>query len=71
LWSDQPFDDVLQTFRRLREQTHAFLDKVGEDGLDQPTKCQRPGFGGFETVGSAIQIMPETTCNAAPVGDGT
>ena len=29
-----PFEDVLQTFRRLREQTHAFLDKVGEDGLD-------------------------------------
>src|SRR5437870_11345170 len=26
-----PFEDVLQTFRRLREQTHAFLDKVGED----------------------------------------
>jgi hypothetical protein len=52
-----PFEDVLQTFRRLREQTHAFLDKVGEDGLDQPTKCQPPGFGGFETVGSAIQII--------------
>jgi hypothetical protein len=48
---------VLQTFRRLREQTHAFLDKVGEDGLDQPTKCQPPGFGGYETVGSAIQII--------------
>jgi hypothetical protein len=52
-----PFDDVLQTFRRLREQTHAFLDEVGEDGLDRPTKCQPPGLSGFETVGAAIQTI--------------
>ena len=52
-----PFDEVVQTFRRLREQTHAFLNEVGDDGLDQPTKCQPPGFKGFETVGAAIQII--------------
>jgi DinB superfamily len=52
-----PFEEVLQTFLRLREQTHAFLDQVGEEGLDQPTKCQPPGFHGFETVGAAIQII--------------
>jgi hypothetical protein len=52
-----PFEEVLDTFRRLREQTHSFLNEVGEDGLDQLTKCQPPGFGAFETVGAAIQII--------------
>ena len=48
---------MVRTFRRLREQTQAFLDEVGEEGLDQPTKCQPPGFGGFETVGAAVLII--------------
>ncbi len=52
-----PYDEVLQTFKQLREQTHAFLDEVGEQGLDQPTKSQPPGFKGFETVGNAILII--------------
>lgn len=52
-----PFEEVLETFRRLRQQTHTFLDEVGEEGLDQPTKCQPPGFSGFETAGAAIQII--------------
>lgn len=57
-----PFDEVTQTFRRLREQTHTFLDEVGEDGLDRPTKCQPPGFSGFETVGSATLIVACHAC---------
>jgi DinB superfamily len=57
-----PFDDVLRAFRRLREQTRTFLDEVAADGLDQPTKCQPPGFGGFETVGSAILIVACHAC---------
>jgi hypothetical protein len=54
-----PFEEVLGTFRDLRGQTHAFLDEAGEEGLDRPTKCQPPGFGGagFETVGSVILII--------------
>jgi len=52
-----PFEEVLQTFRDLRGQTHAFLDEVAEEGLDRPTKCQPPGFKGFETVGAAIMII--------------
>jgi len=52
-----PFEEVLQTFRDLRQQTHAFLNEVGEEGLDRPTKCQPPGFTGFETVGAAIHII--------------
>ena len=54
-----PFEEVVETFRRLRGQTHAFLDQVGEEGLDRPTKSQPPGFGGagFETVGGAIMII--------------
>src|SRR5687768_18573980 len=36
-----PYDEVVRTFRELRAQTHAFLDDVGEEGLDRPTKCQR------------------------------
>src|SRR5258708_15109575 len=34
------YDEVLRTFKELREQTHAFLDEVGEEGLDRPTKSQ-------------------------------
>jgi hypothetical protein len=54
-----PFDEVMSTFKELRARTHAFLDEVGEAGLDRPTKSQPPGFGGsgFETVGGAIVII--------------
>jgi hypothetical protein len=52
-----PFDEVVQKFKELRAQTHAFLNEVGEEGLDQPTKCQPPGFTGFEKVGNAIVII--------------
>ena len=33
-----PFDEVVGTFKELRGRTHAFLDEVGEAGLDRPTK---------------------------------
>jgi hypothetical protein len=53
-----PFEEVLQTYRRLRQETLAFLDEVGEDGLDRPTKLPIPGFGAaFETVGPAIMVI--------------
>jgi hypothetical protein len=52
-----PYDEVVRAFRELRDQTHAFLDEVGEEGLDRPTKCQPPGFEGFETVGLAIMVV--------------
>src|SRR4051812_28917680 len=52
-----PFEEVLRTLKELRAQTHAFLDEAGEKGLDQPTKCQPPGFTGFETAGKAILII--------------
>jgi hypothetical protein len=57
-----PFNEVLQTFKGLRQQTHTFLEEVGENGLDQPTKCQPPGLGGFETVGSAILVIACHAC---------
>jgi hypothetical protein len=57
-----PFDEVLQTLMSLRQQTHAFLEEVGEDGLDQPTHCQPPGLPGFETVGSAILVIACHAC---------
>ena len=57
-----PFEEVLETFRRLRAGTIAFLNEVGEEGLDRPTKYQPPGFGGFETVGAAIIIVACHTC---------
>ena len=52
-----PFGEVLETFRGLRARTHAFLEESGEAGLDRPTKCQPPGFSGFETAGAAIMII--------------
>ena len=57
-----PFDEVLRKFKELRDQTHAFLDEVGDEGLDQPTKSQPPGFSGFETAGQAIIIIAGHAC---------
>jgi DinB family protein len=58
-----PYDEVLQTYRRLRAQTVAFLDEVGEDGLDRPTKLPIPGFGpAFETVGPSIMVIACHQC---------
>jgi len=57
-----PFDEVVRKFKELRERTHTFLDEVGEEGLDRPTKCQPPGFGGFETAGKAIIIIAGHAC---------
>ena len=65
-WGSEPVDDaaayppyaeVIAKFKELRAQTHAFLDEVGEAGLDQPTKVVPPGFTGFETAGKAILII--------------
>jgi len=57
-----PYDQVLQTCRHLRAGKLAFLEEVGEEGLDRPTKYQPPGFSGFETVGSAIMIIACHAC---------
>ena len=57
-----PFDEVVQKFKELRGQTHAFLDEFGEEGLDRPTKSQPPGFTGFETAGAAILIIAGHAC---------
>ena len=57
-----PFEEVLRKFKELRGQTHAFLDEVGEAGLDRPTKCQPPGFTGFEKAGAAILIIAGHAC---------
>src|SRR6187455_2259404 len=59
-----PFEEVLQTFRRLREGTIAFLDEVGEEGLDRPTKVPVPPplTAAFQTVGSAILTIACHQC---------
>ncbi len=52
------FDEVLQTYRRLRRKTLAFLDEIGDEGLDQPTKVAPPGLeSAFATVGKAIMTI--------------
>jgi uncharacterized damage-inducible protein DinB len=72
-WASEPktdkaaypaFEEVLQTYRRLREGTLAFLVEIGEDGLDRPTKLSPPsGLGGsFETMGSAIMVIACHQC---------
>jgi hypothetical protein len=53
-----PYEEVLQTYKGLRKGTLAFLDEVGDEGLDRPTKKPIPGFGpAFETVGPAIMVI--------------
>src|SRR4029079_14568825 len=59
-----PFEEVLQTFRRLREGTFAFLEEVGEEGRDCPTKVPVPPplTAAFQTVGSAILTIACHQC---------
>lgn len=38
------FDEVLQTYRRLRERNLKVLDEIGESGLDRPTKSPPKGL---------------------------
>ena len=59
-----PFEEVLQTYRRLREQTLSFLDEIGEDGLDRPAKVPPPPplSAAFQTVGSAILTIACHQC---------
>lgn len=52
-----PYEEVLRTFKELRDKTHAFLDEVGDEGLERPTKTQPPGFKGMETAGKAILVI--------------
>lgn len=53
-----PFEEVLQTYRRLRAKTVAFLDEIGDQGLDQPTKIPPPGLeAAFATVGKAVMTI--------------
>ena len=52
------------TLTGLREGSY-FAVALGPEaggGLDQPTRCQPPGFSGFETVGSAILIVACHAC---------
>lgn len=52
-----PFAEVMAKLKELRALTHAFLDEVGDAGLDQPTQCQPPGFTGMDTAGKAILVI--------------
>jgi uncharacterized damage-inducible protein DinB len=58
-----PFNEVLQTYRRLRAKTLAFLDEVGDEGLDRPTKHPIPGLEkSFDTVGKALTTIAFHQC---------
>lgn len=53
-----PYEEVLETYRRLRAETYAFLDEIGDAGMDRPTKCPIPGFGpALETIGPAMIVF--------------
>ena len=50
-----PFDEVMQTYRRLRMRTTTLLEEIGDDGLDRPTQSPPPGLEEwFATVGQTI-----------------
>jgi hypothetical protein len=53
-----PFEEVVETFRRLRAKTVAYLDEIGDAGLDRPSKSPPPGFEApFATVGQAVMTI--------------
>jgi uncharacterized damage-inducible protein DinB len=48
----------LETYRRLRAKTLAFLDEIGDQGLDEPTKVAPPSLEApFATVGKAVMTV--------------
>jgi len=50
-----PFEEILQTFRRLRSRTISLLDEMDDASLDQPTKAPPPGLEKwFATVGQTL-----------------
>lgn len=50
-----PLDEVMRTYRQLRAKTLAFLEEMGDDGLDRPPKASPPGFAAaFSTVGKTL-----------------
>ena len=52
------FEEVLRTYRGLRSKTLAFLDEIGDAGLDRPTKTAPPGLeAAFTTVGNAVMTI--------------
>ncbi len=49
------FDDVLQTYRKLRSKTLSILDTMSDDDLDRPTPSPPPGLEQwFATVGQTL-----------------
>jgi uncharacterized damage-inducible protein DinB len=52
------FEEVVETFRRLRAKTVAYLDEIGDAGLDRPSKSPPPGFEApFATIGQAVMTI--------------
>jgi hypothetical protein len=59
-----PFEEVLGTYRSLRAKTLAFLDEIGDEGLDRPPAVQPPPPLGsaFETVGMGLMTIAGHQC---------
>jgi hypothetical protein len=52
------FDEVLQTYRRLRANTLRLLDEIGEAGLDRIPKQVPPGFEeAMKTFGQTLLLI--------------
>jgi uncharacterized damage-inducible protein DinB len=53
-----PFDEVLETYKRLLTKTLSLLDEMDEDGLDQPVQQPPPGLeDAFATVGQTLLVI--------------
>lgn len=53
-----PFDEVVQTYRRHRQDNMQLLDEIGEAGLDQPTKAPPKGLeDALGTFGNAFLVI--------------
>ncbi|HEY7118022.1 MAG TPA: DinB family protein [Tepidisphaeraceae bacterium] len=53
-----PFEEVLRTYRDLRARNLQILERLGDAGLDQPTKAPPPGLEAFmRTAGEALLLV--------------
>lgn len=53
-----PYEEVLRTYRDLRERNLKLLDEIGDEGLDRPTAAPMPGAENyFDTFGQVFLTM--------------
>lgn len=53
-----PFDEILATYKQLRQRNLQLLEEIGEEGLDRPTVSPPPGMEKvMKTIGETFMLV--------------